>query len=194
MVIVAIMATLAVLSVSGGLGDRPTKEEVRRLNALLHIASEEAVLFNRSLGLKFNEAGYAFYRLEEVPIENEEDSLTATNPFLPQGNSQQVAQPQTEKRWMLIEGDDFLKERELPDGVELELSVDGAAVTVEEPSLDILDESIERVKPNLFITPDGEIYPSFRIEISEAQAGRDAPSYLLEVNNKGELEWREREL
>ncbi|EDY86405.1 hypothetical protein GP5015_323 [gamma proteobacterium HTCC5015] len=65
---------------------------------------------------------------------------------------------------------------------------------MEEPSLDILDESIERVKPNLFITPDGEIYPSFRIEISKAQAGRDAPSYLLEVNNKGELEWREREL
>ncbi|MGM0565030.1 MAG: prepilin-type N-terminal cleavage/methylation domain-containing protein [Pseudomonadota bacterium] len=185
------LITLTVISVNAGLGDRPGREAVRRLHALLQVASEEAILFNRSLGVRFEPDGYTFYRLEEVELPREETAESGGNPFLPDsGDDRPDLPPPTEKRWVALEGDEMLKPRELPESLEIHLDLEDAPVSLERSSLNVRDDEDERIKPQLFITPDGEVAPDFELEIRD-RTDMAAPRYYLTINREGELAWRE---
>ena len=99
LVIVGITLSFAVLS----LGLRSDKdivlEESRRLTALMQLASEEAVIQGRELAMQLDGESYRFLLLDN------------------------------KNRWQVIEADEVLRERSLPDGLQAELVVEGIGKT-----------------------------------------------------------------
>ena len=68
-VIIGILASMFTLSVGLSGGDRDLEREADRMQALLELASEDAVFQGRELGLRFYPDGYEFSQLD--PNENE---------------------------------------------------------------------------------------------------------------------------
>lgn len=95
-VIVGIVAASAVLAVSARGFDRELDREGRRLAALIELASEEAVLQGREMGLEFFRDSYRFHVYE--PLEG---------------------------RWTALDGDHQLRSRSLPEGLDLLLELEG---------------------------------------------------------------------
>lgn len=62
--IIGVIATLAVLSVDNRAADDRLEREAQRLDALLGMAGEDAVLFGVELGLQVTRDGYRFLRLD----------------------------------------------------------------------------------------------------------------------------------
>jgi general secretion pathway protein H len=97
--IIAIFAGVAVLSL-GSLGsDRELQREATRLQSLVGVLAEEAVLESRDYGLLFSETGYRFYIY---------DYLTLT--------------------WLEPIGDQLLVERTLDEPLQLSLELDDREV------------------------------------------------------------------
>ncbi len=97
--IIALFAGVAVLSM-GTLGsDRVLQREALRLQSLIDLLSEEAVLESRDYGLLFSETGYRFYIF---------DYLTLT--------------------WLEPTGDRLLAERALDDPLQMSLALDDREV------------------------------------------------------------------
>lgn len=63
LVLIGIVVTIGVLSVGDRIGEQ-VETEARRLTALTQLASEEAVLQSRELGIRFEQDGYRFFVLE----------------------------------------------------------------------------------------------------------------------------------
>lgn len=61
--------------------------------------------------------------------------------------------------WLLVSDDRIFRTRELPDGLELALHLDGVKVTLERE---------DKKKPQIFITSDGEISP-FQLDVTDSQ-------------------------
>ena len=74
MVIIGLMLAFATLSLNVGAG--PAETEARRLAALARLASEEAVLNNTELALRFSREGYRFQTLGESGWNDLEDDDT----------------------------------------------------------------------------------------------------------------------
>jgi general secretion pathway protein H len=74
-VIVAILINFTVLSLRSHSPLDQLKEESQRLMSLIRIASEEALLRSRFIGIDVTETGYGFLRLEEQEWQPIDDSL-----------------------------------------------------------------------------------------------------------------------
>lgn len=176
MVIVALMVTMVVLSVNLGRGDSALKDSARRLHAIMQLASEEAILFNKSLGVKFEEDEYSFYELVEREVEEDPDDP----------DSELIK----EKAWEAIDqqGDSkgAFSLTELPDYHEFMIFIEGTEISVKEDTFGTFnDDQRKKVKPTLFITPDGEIFPDFDIQIQHQDSDAFAS---IKFNKEGELE------
>ncbi|MDM7323142.1 MAG: type II secretion system minor pseudopilin GspH, partial [Gammaproteobacteria bacterium] len=66
LVIIAILVTMASLSLKSDRAGEALEEEARRLTALLNLLREEAVMRNQTLGLALTEGGYMFV-VRELP-------------------------------------------------------------------------------------------------------------------------------
>lgn len=64
LLIVGIIASLAVIAVRSGSLEDMAEEELRRVGALLNLASDQAVLEGREYALELNRDGYRFLRYE----------------------------------------------------------------------------------------------------------------------------------
>lgn len=107
MVIVALMMTMAVLSVDLAGVDGRIKEETRRLDLLLKMAAEEAELSFREIGLMMAREGYAFVHL--VPEDASGDMLTL------EGGT----------RWTLMDPTGPFRPRRFPPGIRVVLRLEG---------------------------------------------------------------------
>ena len=94
--------------------------ETYRLVALLELAKEDAVFQGRELAVGFWQHGYAFYELDE------------------------------EGEWQTISRDRQLRERQLPDEMEVELYLEGLKVT--------LNPNPE-TEPQVYVLSSGELMP-----------------------------------
>jgi len=65
MFIIGIIVGFAVLSVDGRAGDDRLQQEAERLEALLEVAAEEAILYSVEVGLDLTRDGYRFLRLAD---------------------------------------------------------------------------------------------------------------------------------
>lgn len=75
MVIIALMAAIAILSAGGDDRDDKMKLEARRLAELIRLASEQAVMRGKEVGLEVSADGYRFAVLQNrkwLPIEDEQ--------------------------------------------------------------------------------------------------------------------------
>ncbi len=95
LVIVGITLSFAVLSLDLRSDKDIVLEESRRLTALMQLASEEAVVQGRELAMQFDGPDYRFLVLDN------------------------------KNKWQTIEDDELLRERQLPEGLQTELVVEG---------------------------------------------------------------------
>jgi general secretion pathway protein H len=177
-VIIGILATMMTLSLGVTGGDRDLEQDVKRLRALLALASEDALLQGRELGITFIEDGYEFALLD--PDEN---------------------------RWVRLQGDPVLKSRSFDDGIELAIEIEGREVRLQtreefndqfanvETEADDSEDQIDddspfrgrnsEFLPQIFIFSSGEISPPF-----EARMRREFQDLVLVLAAKpdGSLE------
>lgn len=113
--IIAIIAGFAVLSIDGRAGADRLQTEAERLQALMQIAAEDAVLFGVEIGLDLTTDGYRFLRLEAdgwTPIDGSQTPLRAralpadAELRLVQGEGQETRLPALRPRGGDESGDD----------------------------------------------------------------------------------------
>lgn len=120
-VIIGILATMFTLSV-GVLGaDSELERETERLQALLNLAREDAVTQGRELGMHFYPNGYEFAIYEEDFVEYYDPD---------------DAEARDRSEWLVFGNGALLRPRTLPDGIVIELEIDGREI--------ILDKAAER--------------------------------------------------
>lgn len=146
-VIIGIILTFANLNV-GGDAEQIVRKEAGRLEALLDLARQHAVLQGRDLAVQIRENDYEFLVLEK-------------------------------DQWVKLEGDDILRPRYLPNGLEFELLIEGEAVD--------LTESQSEKQQLIFILSSGEMTP-FELTLKSFIA--DGVSYQLVGDAFGEIEIR----
>jgi general secretion pathway protein H len=144
--IIAIISGTAVLSI-GVLGDdRDVEREADRAIALFTILRDEAMLQGREFGIEFLARGYRFVEYDVLG-----------------------------DRWADVPLDELLTTRTLPEGMELELYIDGRGVKLNaEPARFVKDENkakddnekksgrsfgIEQYSPHVFVYSSGDMTP-----------------------------------
>jgi len=135
--IVGIVMSTAVLSL-GLLGDdREVRDEARRLASLVEVALDESMLQGREYGIEFMDGAYRFV---------EYDALT--------------------RQWGEIIGDEVLRLRQLPEGVEFELYVEDQQVELDADPAEIPDPEdddragdVQDYTPHLLIYSSGDMTP-----------------------------------
>ena len=145
--IVAIVTSVAVLSLGIVGDDRELRDEGRRLASLIEVAMDESMLQGREYGIEFMVDAYRFVEFD-----------TLSN------------------RWGEIFGDETLRMRRLPEGAEFDLFVDDQRVELEfEPSRLQTDEDrndedrndegnepaddVDNYAPHLLIFSSGDLTP-----------------------------------
>jgi len=174
--IIGILATMFTLSV-GVLGSDPELEtETDRLQALLNLALEDAVMQGRELGVHFYPDGYEFATFHEDFIEyyDPDDEL------------------QDQSAWIVLGRETFFGPRLLPEGIVIELEIDGRLIVLkdkQEPKNDDPDEDLNQsdddlYRPQIWLFSTGDMNPfviTFRREFSN-------DSLILEFSEDGTAE------
>lgn len=127
-VIIGIVVSFASLSV-GQKSSHDVRDEAERLNGLLRLANEEAVMQGRELAVEFKESGYSFLELG------------------------------SENKWSSIEDDKLFRDREFPPTIKIKLTIEGAASSLEDkknlPRVFVLSSG-ELTPFQLTLSVDGE--------------------------------------
>ena len=134
-VIVSILFTFATLTIRSNSPEELIEKEAHRLQRLIQLALEEAVLKNTEYGLEFKSNSYRF--------------LTYTD-----------------DQWRAIRGDKLLRQRELPEEMEIELAIEqtdiiiGDTAEANDEDSELEDEE-KKAKPQVFLLSSEEITPEF---------------------------------
>ena len=135
-VIIAILAAVATLSV-GVLGDdRELERETEHLTDAIALLQEQAQLEGRDYGLRIESSGYEFLRFDGF-----------------------------EQRWVDVEGDPWLRPRELPPGLAFELEIEGRLVLLRKPG------RTEAKIPQLMAYGSGDVNP-YELSLARPETGR----------------------
>jgi general secretion pathway protein H len=177
--IIGILATMFTISV-GVLGsDSDIDKEMDRLQALLELAREEAVMNGRELGLHFYPGGYEFATFQEDFVEyyDLEDEV------------------QNQSKWVVLEAGTLLKPRQLPAGIVIEIEIDGRDIVLKEKQQAVMDKSdddpdqtkVEVYRPQIWLYSSGDMSP-FAIRFRREFAN---DSLQLEFSEDGTVELSE---
>jgi general secretion pathway protein H len=128
-VIFAVMAGAAVLSVGAVREETAAEVESRRLTSLIRLASEEALVQGRDLGLEFFNDGYRF-----------------------------LAWDPDSRLWTLPAGDELLRPRPLPEALRIALVVEGQEVVLEDRE-SRRGQRQDQVAPQVAIMSSGDLTP-----------------------------------
>lgn len=173
-VIMGIVSAVVLLS-TGLLGtDRALTEEARRLESLVELAEDEALMQGRDFGLEFIQGGYRFV---------EHDPLS--------------------RQWFEIADDDLLRPRQLAEGLHLALFLEDRRIELKARAADIGDagdedededededgneqaaDREEEYLPHVLILSSGDVTP-FDLTITRES---DQAEVVLATNETGELE------
>ena len=174
-VIVGIVSAVVMLS-AGLLGsaERELEEEARRLEALVELAEDEALMQGRDFGLELLQSGYRF-------VEHDPQS----------------------RQWFELAGDELLRPRQLEEGLSLALFLEDRRIELDARAADIAsgedddedeEEDEERNErdgeddyaPHVLILSSGDVTP-FHLSILRETDGAEV---VLATNPAGELEVR----
>ncbi len=163
--IIAIVLSVALLSVNLVRDDRDLQTEGRRFAALLAVAIDEASLQGREFGIEIMRSGYRFV---------EYDTVNGV--------------------WMELMGDDVLRLRELPEDTQLELYMEDKRVLLDnrpaefdDPEKMALTGVGTRYAPHILVYSSGEVTP-FDLRFWRQS---DEKEFLLRSNVFGEVEFGE---
>ena len=132
-VIISILFTFTTLAIRGTSPEELIQTEAKRLDRLVQLALEEAILKGQEYGLEFKPDSYRFL----LYFEN---------------------------TWQPLENDDLLRQRQLPENMELELEIEQIDVLVAEDSANDEDDE-EKPDPQVFLLSSGEITPEFSVRL-----------------------------
>ncbi|MBN1378623.1 MAG: type II secretion system minor pseudopilin GspH [Gammaproteobacteria bacterium] len=124
LIIISVVVSGAMLAIGDPAADT-IKEENQRLMALIEMAQEQAILQSRDIGIGFWQDGYNFMQ--------------------PTGALNEVG----EAVWQLL-SDDILRQRALPEGMLLQLKLEGIEITMNAVAVD---------HPQVTLLSSGEISP-----------------------------------
>lgn len=159
-VIIAIISAVAMLSLGIIGDDRELQREAQRLSSLIELANDEAAMQGRDFGLEIMQSGYRF--VEYDPLLN---------------------------KWYEIIGDDFLRQRELEEGLEFDLVIEDRRVLLDtnaaetdrdEDDTNLIDDYV----PHILIMSSGDVSP-FELTLLRPS---DRAEVTLTMSPAGELE------
>ena len=155
--IIGILSTLFTLSVGLTGGDRELETETDRLIAVVQLASDEAIMQGRELGMRFYPDGYEFARFQEDFVEYYDDEASD------QPDQSEDAPQSDQSEWIVLSNENLLNKRSLPEGILLELEIDGRLVVLErddERDKDDEDEnSNQEYQPQIRLFSSGDVSP-----------------------------------
>ncbi|MBT8120282.1 MAG: type II secretion system minor pseudopilin GspH [Gammaproteobacteria bacterium] len=147
-VIIAILFTYTTLAIRSDTPEEIIKKEAQRMERLIQLALEEAILRGEEYGIEIFLDGYRFLRFDIA-----------------------------ENKWLPLSDDKILRQRELPLEMELEMNLEDTEIVIEmasdpmsEQELDLdletdnddSDED-EKARPQIFLLSSGEITPEFDV-------------------------------
>jgi len=163
-VIVGIIVTMATLSV-GVLGrDNQVEDQAKRLYAVLTQAKEEAELQGRDFGILIERDGYLFMRYDYAL-----------------------------KQWHTLDNDELLAYRELPEGLQFRLWLDGREVILKthhdnQPLLSSANSS-SSASSSAFNSPTSTAGTGVRPQVAVLSSGDILPFELRLARDNGEFNW-----
>ena len=137
-VIMGILISIFTLSM-GSFSDDATSEHARRLEALIILATEEASMQGREIGLRFYQHGYEFST--RVADFNEEGLLLW--------------------RWIPLEDDKLLKARDLGEEFSIDLIIEGKEIDLDYDRNDNKDDDDDEYVPQVYLFSSGDLAPPF---------------------------------
>ena len=150
--LIGIVAGTVVLSMGVVGSDREVEQETRRLRSLLDLLREEALMQTRDYGVLFTAAGYRFYIYDYV-----------------------------QQLWVEPPDDELLAQRDLPEALNLALTVEERDVVLT-PSFDRLED--DEPQPQIMILSSGELTPFSAEFARDFTDGR----FVLTVGIDGKME------
>jgi len=181
MAIMAIMVAVAFPNL-GKNSDKRAKQEILRLVAAIELVRDQSIILNREYGLNIDEKGYQFLILNE----NEESFSSKAGKSGVAGKSEDGSDSEKRKpkknagaQWQVIEDVPGLGSHDFPEGLEINLSIDGENVfsssedeiNIFEQDIDIFEDEDEQEKvdpPQIYFLSSGE-QNQFSIGIAVAE-------------------------
>jgi len=167
-VIIAIIVSMAVLSIGLVDDDHGMRTEAQRFASLVQLAQEEAMLQGREFGLEVMSTSYRFVEF---------DAFT--------------------NQWQTIPDDELLRQRKLPEQLEFDLFLEGKRVVLDDDPAELVDKdaddedardrmtgTLKNYVPHLLIFSSGDVTP-FELSIRHAPSNR---SVAIEGDLLGAIE------
>lgn len=139
-VILGVLVSIFTLSF-GSFSDDLTREHGLRLKALIDLATEEASMQGREIGLRFYQHGYEF-SVRAAAVDEDGRQFW---------------------EWVPLEGDRLLRARDLGEEFSLELFIEGKEV-----DLDLRRNEKDAYEPQIFLFSSGDLLPAFTARINAA--------------------------
>lgn len=156
--IIGVLSTMFTLSVGLTGSDRDLETETDRLIAVVNLAREEAVMQGREIGMRFYPDGYEFAIFQEDFVEYFDTDATeqATEP----GEEETEAETD-QSQWIVLSNEPLLGNRVLPEGILLELQIDGRSIILERDRDNEKDndEQDKDYQPQIFLFSSGDVSP-----------------------------------
>jgi len=187
MAIMAIMVAVAFPNL-GKSSDKLAKQEILRLVAAIELVRDQSIILNQEYGLNIDEKGYQFLILNEdsqgtntgskkSSKGEEKSSEESTSP-----DNKGVSKSGGTSHWQLIEDMPGLNQHEFPEGLDINLTIDGENVfsssedeiEIFEEDVDIFEDEDEQQKvdpPQIYFLSSGE-QNQFSIGIAVADLER----------------------
>ncbi len=149
MVIIALMAAVVTVAVTALGGDTQIEDEAKRFTDVVAVAYEQAELEGRDYGLRLEPAAYTVMVFDG------------------------------QRGWVDVEGDDYLRARELPPDLSFALQIEGRPVLLR------LSDTPEARLPQVVTFASGEVTP-YRLTLSRRASGAEitlegAPDGTIEI-------------
>jgi general secretion pathway protein H len=133
LMIIGVILSMGTLSIDLGGGEEKLRVEAQRLRALLELASEEAEISFREVGVAFEEQAYSFHYYQDAS-----------------GESPAV--------WLPMDGNSTFRVRHLPAGFRIGILLEGEPVALGDPVQEE-DNPTQGVLPQLLLLSSGEATP-----------------------------------
>lgn len=147
-VIIGVITAVFIVTFSSGRHDEQLEREAQRLEALFDYVREQAELQTRDYGFRINNREYSFVVFDVL------------------GN-----------QWRPVEEDDALRVRQLPEGIEPDVVVEGRKIV-----LDAKKKEIEDYAPTILVFANGDL-SSFEVLLKREAGGEQARLYSDEQTN-----------
>ena len=142
--IIGLVSAAVIINFTGKTRDTELEKEAQRLDALFNYAREQAELQTRDYGFRVNENSYSFVVFDVLA-----------------------------NQWRPVEEDDALRERELPEGIQQMVVVEGRKIVLDRKKR---DKELEDFSPDILIFANGDL-SSFEVTLQREGARERARIY-----------------